>query len=353
MACYKPMIRAEDLGKWETAQDGHKYHPAKIFSTDRLEEFYRPDFRSNYRYSQINCGNCIGCRLDNSRDWANRGYLESLYWKNNYFVTLTYDDNHLQIPEEITTTQDITYTELEENDWKGILVPDDFRRFLNTFRKIMKREYNKDNIRFIGCGEYGSETARPHYHIILFNCDLPVESFYKPRISEGEDIYYQNKIIERAWTKGISNISEANWNNIAYVARYITKKKNGDKSEDYYAAKGQIKEFFRSSTKPGIGRQYYENHKKEIYKNDQILIRNKKGSHWVKPPKYFDRLYEKESPDNMKEIKQKRRIDNVNRLIVKGQTTSLTAWEQLQIEQETKETQTKSLRRNIIERGRR
>lgn len=351
MTCYKPKIRAEDLTKWVKAKDGHLYHPAKIFSTDRLEEFDQKFRVGNYKYQQIPCKECIGCRLDYSRDWANRGYLEGLQWNQNYFVTLTYDENHINIPEELTTTEGVTYTEIEELEWKGILVPKELQQFLKNIRQILKREFNHDNMRFIACGEYGAQNGgkRPHYHLILFNCPLPIESFYKPRISWNKDTYFQNEILERAWSKGISNISEANWNNIAYTARYITKKINGKESEDYYAMQGQIKEFLRSSRKPGIAKGYYDEHKKEIYEKDQILIRNREGAFWVSPPKYFDRLYEKEDPEHMAWIKKERERKQLNALKVKALTTSLTRWEQLQVEMDYKEEATTALGRNKLD----
>ena len=349
MTCYKPRVRVEDLSKWAKAKDGHRYHPAKIFSTDRLESLKDTGY---YKYQLINCGECIGCRLDYSRDWANRGYLELLTSKNDcWFITLTYDDNHIFIPNEITTSQDVTYTELEELEWKGALVPNDFTQFMKSLRQKLKREFNFTGCRFIGCGEYGARTEgrRPHYHIILFNCPLPLDSFYKPRISWGKDIYYQNKIIEEVWDKGISNICIANWNNIAYTARYVTEKVNGKESEDFYAALGEIKEFLRSSRQPGIGREYYELHKHEIYSQDQILIRNKKGAFYVKPPKYFDRLYEKEFPELWEEVKKKRKKDMITSNNLKSFMTSLNQWEQLQVERRVKEDQTSTLARNKLE----
>lgn len=346
MPCYKPLIRAVDLNKWETALDGHKYHPAKIFSSNQLENY---DFQtlSHYKYEQINCGQCIGCRLDYSRDWANRGYLESLYWKNNYFVTLTYDEDHVPMVDEMTTESGITFTELDDLEWKGILIPKDFELFIKNLRQIMKRKYNFENIRYMGCGEYGNEEKRPHYHFILFNCNIPTEDFYETHISNG-NTSYKSHIIDQAWSyKGLTQIEEANWNTIAYVARYITKKINGKQSEEYYAAQGQIKEFFRTSLKPGIGYQYYEDHKNEIYEYDKILIKNTKGSHWVTPPKYYDRLYEREEPEKFKKIKKRRNKQQLNQLLLKGQTTSLTRWEQFQVEQYNKENVTKSLKRKI------
>lgn len=359
MGCYKPMIRRENLGKWKKAADGHLYHPANIFSSDKLELYDKKDW-GNYKYEFIPCGKCIGCRLDYSRNWANRGYLESLLWEQNWFVTLTYDDKYLPYQDEWTTTEGITYTDqdLEELEWKGTLEPNDFTQFMKNLRQIMKREYGVDGIRFIGCGEYGTEERRPHYHLILFNFNIPVDQLYEPHLKDG-DYSYKCKLIERAWSErkgkacecmGICDVTPATWNTIAYVARYITKKINGKESEDFYAMQGELKEFFRCST--GIGKGYYDLHKEDIYKYDQILIKNKKGSHWVKPPKYFDDLYEQEEPEKMKQIKQNRKKLQLQQLINKSKLTSLTRWEQLQLEQDLKEKDAQMLsHRDVIERS--
>lgn len=41
------------------------------------------------------CGKCIGCRLDYSRQWADRLMLELQYHDSAYFITLTYNDDHV------------------------------------------------------------------------------------------------------------------------------------------------------------------------------------------------------------------------------------------------------------------
>lgn len=371
MPCYQPFIRIENKKKWLKAKDGHMYHPAtiqeasKIFG-DRLEDIdlksenIKNMLHSDYEYTTIPCGNCIGCRLEYSRQWANRGYLESKCWAQNWFVTLTYDEDHIFIPEEVTDKNGITFC--KEDDWIGTLVPKELTAFIKSLRQIMKRENDQDGIRFMACGEYGSEGERPHYHIILFNCNLPLESFYNPRIINKET-YYQNTIIERAWggirnpvkgsdyinpeSKGISNISEASWNNIAYTARYITKKIKGNLSDSIYAEKGQIKEFFRVSRMPGIGEIYYNQHKDEIYAKDEIIIKNKEGIISSKPPLYFDKLYQKEYPERFEEIKKRRKQQMKYSQKIKDTTTSVDRLDQLGIEARSKEEKTVKLIREF------
>lgn len=336
------MIRVEELGKWvKSTVDGHRYHPAKIINPTKYEIENMKD-GAYTKAKTIPCGKCIGCRLENSRQWANRGFLEGQLWEQNWFVTLTYNEDNVPKTEEIITSKGYSFTDDEET-WGGTLLPKDIETFMNTLRQIMKRDYNQIGIRYMLCGEYGGTTQRPHYHIIFFNLNLPLETFYNPRVINKE-IYYQNTILERAWTKGISNISEATWNNIAYTARYITKKINGENSEEHYASLGQEhKEFFRASNRPGIGFGYYEKNKNKIYERDQIIIKNKAGIVPCKPPKYFDRLYEKEFPEKWKEIKRQREIDGKNQTRAKVLNTSISLMEQLELEERSKEEATQKL----------
>lgn len=346
MPCYHPIIRVEDTWKYKKANDGHRYHPARIIKKDCKEyleimgELQKNELIDRYKYTQIPCGNCIGCRLEYSRQWANRGYCEAKLWENNWFVTLTYDDEHKITHDEIEDKNG--YTWCNDGSWNGTLVKEHLTAFIKSVRQIMKRDYNQDNIRFMACAEYGGETERPHYHVIFFNLNLPLNDLYNPKIINKE-VYYRSKIIERAWTKGISNISECSWNTIAYTARYITKKINGETAEEYYSQKGQIKEFFRVSRMPGIGEGYYRANWREIYDHDEIIIKNREGVIHTKPPKYFDKLFEKEHPKEWEIIKARRKKAAQDGNTVKAENTSLYRSEQLEIEERSKNEQTQKL----------
>lgn len=343
------MIRIEHLNMPYKTMDGRTAYKATIEQADdvlnRLESLRS---HPNIKTQVIPCGKCIGCRLEYSREWANRGYLESKLYKENYFITLTYNEKNLPTNYETETKDGKKYEPKYEKeiDWtRGTLKPEHLTKFMHDLRQHIKREYNATGIRFMACGEYGDKGERPHYHIILFNIHLPVETFYNPRINDGH-IYYQNTIIESCWKYGISNISEASWNNIAYTARYITKKITGKQSEEIYAIKGQNKEFFRVSRMPGIGKPYYDKYKEKIYKNDEIIIKNQEGVIHCKPPKYFDALYQEENQKHWQEIKRKRQKQKKGLEKVMDEINSYTRLEQLEIKERTKKEQTQKLIRN-------
>lgn len=345
MTCYSPKLRVEMIGKWEKAADGHLYHPAQIIPCDNQQELLEnvKKFNANYKKTVIPCRKCIGCRIDYSRDWANRGYLESKKSPNsNYFVTLTYDDEHLPKKDEITTSKGITYK--NDGTWNGCLEPKHLKKFIHDIRQHYYRKNGYKGIKYLACGEYGTENGRPHYHVILFNCPLDADDFYAPRLIDGE-YYHQNKLIEKYWKRGISNVGTATWNTIAYVARYVTKKLYGDNAEDSRAQKGQIAEFIRVSN--GIGRDYWEENKEKILQTDSITIRNAKGIHQTKPPRYFTRLLKAQNPEVYEELKAKRERDNEMMQKAKDTQHSYGRFDELQNQRRSKEIQAGTLKRTL------
>ena len=98
---------------------------------------------------------------------------------------------------------------------------------------------------------------------------------------------------------------------------------------------------------PGIGEIYYQKHKDEIYKRDEIIVKNKEGVIHTKPPIYFDKLYEKEFPEKFKKIKEKRKKEMKQATRIKDKTTSLERLDQLYLEARTKEESTLKLVREF------
>jgi len=127
---------------------------------------------------KVPCGQCIGCRLERSRQWAIRCLHESGLHERNCFITLTYDDEHL--PEG------------------GTLVKQDWQLFIDRLRKRFRTK-----VRYFHCGEYGEQTRRPHYHAILFGHDFDDKTLWKR--NHGNPLY-RSKSLERLWPHGYSSI---------------------------------------------------------------------------------------------------------------------------------------------------
>lgn len=211
------------------------------------------------------CGQCIGCRLERSRQWAVRCVHESQLHELNSFVTLTYN-------EESCPTS---------------LCYRDFQLFMKRLRREQGR------VRFYMCGEYGETFRRPHFHACLFGCHFADRVFYR-RVGSGFNLY-RSEVLERLWPFGFSSIGDVTFESAAYVARYIVKKVTGAAAAMHYVTDdGEVlePEFTRMSLKPGIGARWYEKFSSEVYPRDYVVVRGVK----CKPPRYYDKRYRSAEP---------------------------------------------------------
>lgn len=269
MACYSP-IRA-----YRTKEGGITFSRNASFSGVELK---------------LPCGQCVGCRLERSRQWAMRCVHESKLHEKNCVVTLTYND--VNLPEF------------------GKLV----KRDLQLFMKRLRKEFGS-GIRFYACGEYGENNKRPHYHCVLFNFDFADKKFYK-RSKTGDNLY-TSVTAERVWSKGFAVVGEVTFESCAYIARYVVDKITGPAAADYYqytTEDGEVitmpKEFTNMSRKPGIGSGYFDKFGAEVYTHDSCIVR---GSE-VRPPRYYDVKMDTIDPKRMEVLKRKRRREAMKHL---------------------------------------
>lgn len=264
------------------------FNPLRAFKTSGGDVVFLE--RSMYDIVQtlsLPCGQCIGCRLERSRQWAMRCLHEASLHKENAFITLTYDDANLP------TT--------------GSLFYDDYQLFM----KRLRRHAEPIKPRFYMCGEYGEETFRPHYHACIFGYNFPDLKLLK-KTAAGSKIY-TSEILAKLWPHGLSSIGDVNFDSAAYVARYCMKKVTGDAGKHHYRRystlvddikidmhTGEIyshelvPEFNKMSLKPGIGANWYNKFKGDVYPHDYVIINGKE----VKPPKYYDKLYSRDKPED-------------------------------------------------------
>lgn len=353
------------------------YHPLRAFNTGLLTDSFKPKYkicgsdvdrihapysymrnglqRSNKQVWQdkwitewipIPCGQCIGCRIDYSRMWADRCILEAKGYEHNAFITLTYDPEHLPKPTPVVDTQ--TGEVLE---WSS-LMPEHLQKFMKDLRRFYKYHYNHDGIRFYACGEYGDEGGRPHYHLLVFNLPVPDKVYWFTN-NDHENIYVSDSI-SQIWGKGIVTIGEVTWNSAAYVARYVVKKQKGDTKglvelPGKILVKGILPEYTVMSRKPGIAYKYYDENKHQFYENDEIVISVRGKARTIKPPRYFDKLYDIdcEDPFLMQDIKRKRAESARNSMKLQLERTSLNEQEYLVVKERNKIGQISALKRNL------
>jgi len=261
------------------------YHPISAWQcTDGSIVFDERRKHDISRSLNLPCGQCIGCRLERSRQWAMRCMHEAQLHQHNCFITLTYDDAHLP------SDQSLHYK--------------DFQLFLKRLRK----KYTGVQIRYYMAGEYGENYGRPHFHACIFGHDFHDKKLWK-RTSSGS-LIYRSEDLETLWPFGYSSIGDVNFESAAYVARYIMKKQTGKHSEKHYQytslETGEIvqmkPEFNKMSLKPGIGYEWYKKYRSDVYPHDYVVVRGKK----VKPPKFYDKKYKSDYPYEYDELIYKR-----------------------------------------------
>lgn len=243
----------------------------------------------------------------------------------NSFITLTYDDQHL--PQF------------------GSLNKIHFQKFIKRFRK----EIHPLKIRYYHCGEYGDGYKRPHYHALIFGYDFPDKQLWS--YGQGKDKLYRSTQLERLWDKGHSSIGNVTIKSAAYCARYTLKKVRGlrlkerDPKTDLLPyqtidySTGEIidlqPEYTTMSTHPGIGRDWYEKYKSDVFPDDYVVVNGRK-----KPtPKYYRNLLEQSDPAISRELREKRVAQAL--LHAEDQTH-----ERLLVREQVKTAQTRRLERN-------
>lgn len=266
-------------------------------------------FDLNYfvdKIQQVPCGSCEECRIKRSKEWAQRIILESQEYEHNWFLTLTYDDDHL------INNVEYSVSRLDgELGYVPFLNKDDFTSFKKRLLSRMRDNYGYTGIRFFECGEYGSKNGRPHFHAIFFNLPLPDLELVRTVDMNGLSYsYYRSKLVEECWCKGFVMIGEVSWESASYVARYVVKKFNSNNESlylsmcDSFNVPEQPAEFINMSRMPGIARKYYDLNKNEFYKNDNIVLPNGRS---VQPCSYFDKLFDVEYPEELDSIKAERK----------------------------------------------
>lgn len=146
------------------------------------------------------------CRINKSRLWTGRLILESALHCGSTFVTLTYAPEHF--PKDGSVS----------------------RAALSAFMKRLRRKVGR-GIRFFGVGEYGDQTLRPHYHVVLFGCQ-------------------DYEAVGCSWAFGHVHCVPVTVELCRYICGYLTK--NMTKAEDERLA-GKAPEFAQMSLRPGIG----------------------------------------------------------------------------------------------------
>lgn len=196
-------------------------------------------------YMQVPCGKCPLCRDKVAREWVTRAMCESQTSSGRpLFLTLTYNDGNLPVDG------------VQKEHLQGF-----FKRLrINVERYLGEKASTMPKLRFFACAEYGSKTARPHYHALIWNFptimphhieDL-IEKSWSFMVSKTDyqhypkDFKFYDNVSKRHRVRyGFVKFSFANGQRIKYSMKYMRK--------DCDVPLGKNKLFFLSSRRKGIG----------------------------------------------------------------------------------------------------
>ena len=307
MPCYHP-IQATYSPLLNKVFFGINYEKKilEICKRDSLSFVSFVDAIESVQFMQLPCGRCIGCRLEHSRKWALRCVHEASLYDKNCFITLTYDDEHL--PKDSSLV----------------------KRDLQLFFKRLRKRYPGHLIRYFAAGEYGDNTARPHYHAILFNfcpedfkpgkdmlkldplkfdndwsqlcskLSVDCSRLFSSVSSVGSSARH-SRLLSDCWGNGSVMVGEVSFESCAYVARYCLKKITGEAAEEHYH--GRQPEFVVMSRRPGIGAEWLKKNFVSILETDTVATRS---GILCKPPRYYDNMLEVIDADKFLINKEKR-----------------------------------------------
>ena len=240
MTCYYPLsgfIVKDFLG-----EKGKNHLIIKPYKTTRAS-FAGKDISDTW--FPVPCGHCLGCKMEQAQAWTVRLQLEASLYPDelNHFITLTYDEAHNPVS----------------------LIKKDVQKFMKRLRHTF------GECRFFLCGEYGSTTARPHYHLLLFGCNIPD---LRPHLLTDPDGLYISKTLDKIWKFGNCIVGKVTQQSIGYTARYTVKKLASDREHKEMLNRiGLTPEFILMSRKPGIGAAAF---KKEWFEWNYIPLNGRK-----------------------------------------------------------------------------
>lgn len=261
---------------------------------------------------EIPCGRCVPCLKKKSMEWAFRLYQENKASLSAFFITLTYDTKELPIvdlkalSERLERSYDETPNRRTYEKWKSEVTTRlsdvdnealiekiksgkfDYRYEITLWKKDIQnfcKAMQKRELRLTGrtpkyfvAAEYGTQTERPHYHIIFFNLSKQL-----------------TPVIHEVWNKGIIRCDPVNDSRIVYVTKYLFKK--------YGHYDGKAQPFHINSEE--LGKNYIDSHASWHWNGDRFYCQW--GDNKVRMPRYYkDAIWGEDSKAHKGRVREDR-----------------------------------------------
>lgn len=231
----------------------------------------------------IACGKCPDCIARRISGWSFRLIQESKRRQSHQFITLTYDTDHVPFNQQ------------------GQMVLN--KRDLQLFFKRLRKAHDKPGIRskgesktikYFAVGEYGSESLRPHYHVILFNAriELIQDAWGKEVVKKRYHNLKTGKKLKKPVTEsrkqvhfGMVHFGDVNGASIGYSLKYMCKEPKHES-----LIKGLPKQFQLQSQ--GLGKNYVTHETVQWHLTDianRMYLTTEQG-HKIAMPRYYKEL---------------------------------------------------------------
>lgn len=163
--------------------------PVSVWQTEKTIKV-RGKFKTIREASlkQFPCGKCPLCKHSHRMNWLMRCQQESKHSQlpNHWFITLTYNEKKVPRKQGVRTL---------------------YKRHPQLFLKRLRKAGFE--IKYILVGEYGSETSRPHYHMLCWT---------NATITD----------IDKAWSYGNVHYRKLERETILYTLKYVLNPRQGD-----------------------------------------------------------------------------------------------------------------------------
>lgn len=246
------------------------------------------------------CGKCYPCKVRRASQWSVRLMKEAEVSTSAFFVTLTYEIPH-RSPNGFTT-----------------LHAPDMQIFMKRLRRLdakikAEKRLPDAKIKYYTVGEYGSKLARPHYHMIIFNCQLEAlcgreysyEKAQQYLLLDGE-----YKFISPTWEHGYISVGKVTKASVGYTLKYISKGSQVPKH------KNDDREKEKAYMSKGLGAHYLE--REDMYRWHMADLENRMyvplhGGKKAPMPRYYrERIYTVDEIETIKNsIQRKQTLDTI------------------------------------------
>nr|CAI9749773.1 replication initiation protein [Microvirus sp.] len=225
----------------------------------------------------VGCGKCPACQELKRNNLSNRLAAEEQNSKFCYFITLTYDEKHLPIldlsslwsepddaivtllrnwdfddtlgaePRTIVNSNDVRdslkHYNLQRDFYKcnysvnvnatyehnqvAILVNRHLQLFIKRLRKYIFQNYG-ETVRYYAIGEYGTNSLRPHWHLLLFFSSSELRRDFENTIQVGTSKRPAEcaLFLRSLWKYGICDSRSTDGKAYFYVSSYVNKSAN-------------------------------------------------------------------------------------------------------------------------------